>query len=235
MDTNILKATAAASLIVAAVIGLMMAGPSMSGAQSGGGANHVKGANTNPLPATDAPLPDGLARATFAGGCFWCMEQPFDKLDGVKSTTSGYIGGHTPNPSYEQVSGGSTGHTEAVRVVYDPKRVDYAKLLEVFWVNIDPTTADRQFCDIGSQYRPGIFVHDDAQRKAAEASLARLRADKPFKGEVRVEITDASAFTAAEDYHQDYYRTNPLRYKYYRAGCGRDARLKELWGDRAAH
>ncbi|MGE0310650.1 MAG: peptide-methionine (S)-S-oxide reductase MsrA [Lautropia sp.] len=230
MDANTLKAAAVASVVVAAFLGLMTIGPSLSGAQSAAGDTAGK-----PLPANDAPLPDGLARATFAGGCFWCMEQPFDKLDGVKSTTSGYIGGHVPDPSYEQVSSGSTGHTEAVRVVYDPKVVDYAKLLEVFWVNIDPTVENRQFCDIGSQYRTGIFVHDDAQRRAAQASREALRANKPFKGDVVTEIADATAFTPAEDYHQDYYLKNPVRYRYYRTGCGRDARLRELWGDRAGH
>ncbi len=227
MDTSTLKAVGIAVIAVAAVVGLMAIGPSLSGAQSAGAGK--------PLPANNAPLPDGLARATLAGGCFWCMEQPFDKLDGVKSTISGYIGGHAEKPTYEQVSGGSTGHTEAVEVIYDPKRISYEKLLEVFWVNIDPTVEDRQFCDVGSQYRTGIFVHDADQRRAAEASREALRANKPFKGNVVTEIADATAFTPAEDYHQDYYLKNPVRYRYYRAGCGRDARLKELWGDRAGH
>ena len=173
------------------------------------------------------------AIATFAGGCFWCMEPPFDKLDGVISTTSGYIGGTVARPTYEQVSAGRTGHTEAVQVAYDPSRITYEKLLDVFWHNIDPTVRDRQFCDIGSQYRSGIFVHDAEQRRLAEASKAALERNKPFKGAIVTEIADATAFYPAEEYHQDYYLKNPLRYRYYRTGCGRDARLKELWGERA--
>jgi peptide-methionine (S)-S-oxide reductase len=172
----------------------------------------------------------GLARATFAGGCFWCMEPPFDKLDGVLSTTSGYIGGSKKAPSYEEVSAGATGHTEAVEIVYDPKKVKYEKLLEVFWHNIDPTVKDQQFCDHGNQYRTGIFVHDAEQRRLAEASKAAVAKSKPFKEPIVTEIVDAKEFWAAEDYHQDYYKKNPIRYKYYRTGCGRDARLKELWG-----
>lgn len=170
------------------------------------------------------------AKATFAGGCFWCMEAPFDKLDGVISTTSGYIGGKTVNPTYEQVSAGTTGHTEAVQVVYDPARVSYEKLLEVFWRNIDPTVKDRQFCDAGSQYRSGIFYHDAEQKRLADASRAALMKNKPFAGDIVTEITQASTFYPAEDYHQDYYRKNPVKYNFYRSGCGRDARLKQLWG-----
>ena len=176
-----------------------------------------------------------VAVATFAGGCFWCIEPPFDKLDGVISTTSGYIGGTVPNPTYEQVSAGRTGHTEAVQVAYDPSRVTYEKLLDVFWHNVDPTVRDRQFCDFGSQYRTGIFVHNAEQRRLAEASKTALERTKTFKGPIVTEITDAGTFYPAEEYHQDYYQKNPLRYRYYRAGCGRDARLKELWGDRAGH
>ncbi len=172
-------------------------------------------------------------RATFAGGCFWCMEPPFDALPGVISTTSGYIGGRTIKPTYEQVSSGGTGHAEAVQVVYDPAKVTYEKLLEVFWVNIDPTVRDRQFCDSGSQYRTGIFYHNDAQRKAAEASRAALEKSKPFKEPIVTPVEMAGVFYPAEDYHQDYYLKNPVRYKFYRNGCGRDARLRELWGDRA--
>jgi peptide-methionine (S)-S-oxide reductase len=175
------------------------------------------------------------AVATFAGGCFWCMEPPFDKLDGVISTTSGYAGGKVANPTYEQVSAGRTGHAEVVQVVYDPARVSYEKLLEVFWHNIDPTVKDRQFCDIGSQYRSAIFVHDAEQRRLAEASKAALERSKPFKGAIVTEIADAGTFYRAEEYHQDYYQKNPIRYRYYRTGCGRDARLKELWGERAGH
>lgn len=170
------------------------------------------------------------ARATFAGGCFWCMEPPYDKLPGVMSTTSGYMGGKVKNPTYEQVSTGRTGHAEVVQVVYDPKVVSYDKLLEVFWRNVDPTQRDGQFCDHGSQYRTAIFYHDEEQRRLAEASKAALSKSRPFKGEIVTQIVKADEFYPAEDYHQDYYRKNPARYKFYRAGCGRDARLTELWG-----
>jgi peptide-methionine (S)-S-oxide reductase len=170
------------------------------------------------------------AKAIFAGGCFWCMEHPFDVLPGVVSTTSGYIGGQKKNPTYEEVSSGRTGHTEAVQVVYDPKKVTYEKLLDVFWHNIDPTVKDQQFCDHGSQYRSGIFYVDDEQKRLAEASKAALDRNKPFSAALVTEITRASEFYPAEDYHQDFYLKNPLRYKYYRSGCGRDARLKQLWG-----
>ena len=185
--------------------------------------------------ATAAPVtvPPGHAVATFAGGCFWCMEPPYDKLPGVKATISGYMGGKTQNPTYQAVTTGTTGHAEVVQVVYDPKQVTYEKLLEVFWVNIDPTVKDRQFCDAGSQYRTGIFYHDDTQRKAAEASRAQVEKTKPFKEPIVTPIEMASTFYPAEDYHQDYYQKNPVRYNGYRAGCGRDARLRQLWGDRA--
>jgi peptide-methionine (S)-S-oxide reductase len=176
------------------------------------------------------PAPAGLAKATFAGGCFWCVEADFDKVPGVKSTTSGYIGGKVANPSYEQVSAKTTGHTEAVEVVYDPKVVSYDQLVDYFWRTIDPTTKDRQFCDAGSPYRSGIFVLDGQQLATAKASLAKLEKTKPFKEPVVSEITLAGPFYAAEDYHQDYYKKNPVRYKYYRNGCGRDERLKQLWG-----
>ena len=172
--------------------------------------------------------------ATFAGGCFWCMEPPYDKLDGVLSTTSGYIGGHQADPTYKQVSAGTTGHTEAVQIVYDPQKISYQQLLDVFWKNIDPTTPDRQFCDTGSQYRSGIFYHDDTQKRAAEESLRKLKQTKPFPEPVVTEITAAGTFYPAEDYHQDYYQKNPLRYKYYRFACGRDKRLEQLWGDAAS-
>ncbi len=175
------------------------------------------------------------ATATFAGGCFWCMEPPFDKLDGVLSTTSGYIGGHQDDPTYKQVSAGSTGHTEAVEIRFDPEKISYEQLLTVFWKNIDPTTADRQFCDSGSQYRPGIFYHDEAQKKAAEKSLEHIQRTKTFDEPVVTEITAATTFYPAEDYHQDYYQKNPLRYKYYRFACGRDKRLEQLWGNSALH
>ena len=189
-----------------------------------------------PVAQGQAPAPAAkpmTAVATFAGGCFWCMEPPYDKLPGVLSTTSGYMGGAKKNPTYEEVSGGATGHTEVVQVLYDPSKVSYEKLLDVFWVNIDPTVKDRQFCDAGSQYRTAIFVGSPEQRKAAEASKAALEQSKPFKGAIVTPVVDAGEFWPAEDYHQDYYQKNPVRYSYYRTGCGRDARLKQLWGERA--
>ncbi len=170
------------------------------------------------------------AVATFAGGCFWCMEPPFDKLDGVISTTSGYTGGKQANPTYQQVSAGNTGHTEAVQIVYDPVKIKYRQLLNVFWKNIDPTTKDAQFCDHGSQYRSGIFYHDKTQQKAAAETLQELNKNKPFKQPIVTEITKASTFYPAEGYHQDYYIKNPIRYKFYRYSCDRDKRLEELWG-----
>jgi len=172
----------------------------------------------------------GSAVATFAGGCFWCMEQPFDKIDGVLATTSGYAGGKKANPTYEEVSGGGTGHAEVVQVLYDPKRVTYEKLLDVFWHNIDPTVKDKQFCDVGSQYRTAILVHTDDQRRAAEASKAALEKAKPFKQAIVTPIVAAAEFWPAEEYHQDYYVKNPVKYTYYRTGCGRDDKLKQLWG-----
>jgi peptide-methionine (S)-S-oxide reductase len=180
---------------------------------------------------TGKPAPAGArAKAIFAGGCFWCMEPPYDKLPGVISTTSGYTGGKTKNPTYEQVSSGTTGHAEAVLVEYDPAKVSYQKLLEVFWHNIDPTQRDGQFCDHGSQYRTAIFYANDEQKKLALASKAALEKNKPFKGDIVTEITAAGEFYPAEDYHQDFYMKNPVRYKIYRTGCGRDARLQSLWG-----
>ena len=170
------------------------------------------------------------AEATFAGGCFWCMEAPFDKLEGVISTTSGYTGGHTNNPTYKQTSSGKTGHTEAVQIIYDPEKVSYEKLLDVFWHNINPTTPDQQFCDRGNQYRSEIFYHNEEQKRLAYASKAELDKNKPFKAPIVTQVTQASTFYAAEDYHQDYYKKNPIRYKYYRYGCGRDKRLEQLWG-----
>ena len=172
-----------------------------------------------------------LDTAIFAGGCFWCMEPPFDRLPGVVSTTSGYTSGRVANPTYESVSGGGTGHTEAVQVVFDPARVSYDRLLTVFWRNIDPFARDRQFCDRGDQYRSGIYPRTAAQDRAARASLQSVAAR--FKDPIATEIVPASRFYAAEDYHQDYYQKNPVRYKYYRFSCGRDARLKSIWGDDA--
>ena len=183
-----------------------------------------------PKPAAKPAAGAGYAKAIFAGGCFWCMEHPFDVLDGVISTTSGYTGGQKKNPTYEEVSSGRTGHAEAVEVVYDPKKVSYEKLLDAFWHNIDPTVKNEQFCDRGTQYRSGIFYADDEQRRLAEASKAALDKSKPFKEPIVTEITRAAEFYPAEDYHQDFYLKNPVRYKFYRNGCGRDARLQQLWG-----
>ena len=180
------------------------------------------------------PRPDTeLATAIFAGGCFWCMEPPYDKLDGVVSTTSGYTGGDVENPSYKQVSSGQTGHTEAVQIKFNPDKVSYDKLLSVFWHNIDPTDAGGQFCDRGSQYRSEIFYVDDHQKKLAEASKKRLQNSDTAPSPITTDITAAGAFYPAEDYHQNYYQTTPIRYKFYRSACGRDARLEELWGDAA--
>lgn len=184
-------------------------------------------------PSSGASSDAGLEVAIFAGGCFWCMEPPFDKLDGVVSTTSGYTGGSVPMPTYEQVSAGDTGHYEAVRIVFDPRRVSYEKLLDVFWRNIDPTVDDRQFCDVGPQYRAAIFALDERQRQSAIASRNAVERDKPFAAPIRTPVLDGSTFHPAERYHQDYYRKNPLRYRFYRARCGRDARLAELWGAQA--
>ena len=171
-----------------------------------------------------------LATATFAGGCFWCMEPPFDKLDGVVSTTSGYTGGRKAMPTYEEVSAGGTGHIEAVQVVYDQAKVSYAKLLDVFWRNIDPVTPNAQFCDAGEQYRSAIFVDGDEQKRLAEASKMAIEASKRFAKPIVTEILPAATFWPAEEYHQDYYRKNPIRYAFYRTTCGRDRRLEELWG-----
>ncbi len=182
-------------------------------------------------PDPPAATPSSLSVATFAGGCFWCMEPPFDALDGVVSTTSGYSGGDTVDPTYQQVSAGRTGHTEAVQVRYDPSRISYPKLLEVFWQNIDPTVTNRQFCDIGSQYRSAIFYHDEEQRKAALRSRREIEDRIQLEGSIVTEIVSAAKFWPAEEYHQNYYQKNPVRYKLYRYGCGRDQRLKALWGE----
>jgi peptide-methionine (S)-S-oxide reductase len=181
--------------------------------------------------AADAAKPQGSASAILAGGCFWCTEADFEKLPGVISAESGYTAGRTANPSYQEVSSGATGHTEAVRIVYDPARVSYPQLLDHFWRNVDPTVKDRQFCDHGSQYRSGIYYLDDEQRAAAEASRDALLKSGRFK-QIHTEIVAASTFYPAEEYHQDYYKKNPIRYQYYRRGCGRDARLEQLWGAR---
>ena len=179
----------------------------------------------------DAP-PAGkqTAKATFAGGCFWCMQPPFDAFDGVVSTTVGYTGGHKKDPTYEEVSAGGTGHAEAIEIVYDPSKTSYDKLLQVFWHNIDPTRRDAQFCDTGHQYRSAIFYHDEEQKRLAEESKKALETSKRLPAPIVTEIVPASAFYPAEEYHQRYHEKNPIRYKFYRYNCGRDQRLKELWG-----
>jgi peptide-methionine (S)-S-oxide reductase len=176
-----------------------------------------------------------LQKAAFAAGCFWCAEEAFEKVPGVTSVVSGYTGGKTKNPTYEQVSSGTTGHTEAVEVTFDPAKVSYDKLLDTFWVNHDPTVTDRQFCDRGSQYRPAIFVYNDEQKRLAEASKAKWDKLKPFKQPILTPVVQASEFWPAEDYHQDYYKKNPVRYKFYVTGCGRYDRLDQLWGKLRAH
>ena len=182
----------------------------------------------------DCPAaPAKSEKAIFAGGCFWCMEHPFDKLPGVVSVTSGYSGGSVKNPTYEQVSAGGTGHAESVQIVYDPARISYIKLLDTYWHNVDPTAKERQFCDAGHQYRSVIFYSGEEQHRAALQSKAALEKSKPFKEPILTEILPAGEFYPAEEYHQHYYKKNPIRYKYYRNGCGRDRRLKELWGDAA--
>ena len=186
-------------------------------------------------PAAPTTPAAGLQTAVFGGGCFWCMESPFEKLDGVTEVLSGYAGGKSKSPTYEEVSSGGSGHVEVVQVTYDPKKVSYEKLLEVYWVNVDPTVKDRQFCDKGSQYRSAIFPADEAQKAAAVASKEALEKTKPFRAPIVTEIESFDTFWPAEEYHQDYYKKNPLRYRYYRNGCGRDKRLKELWGSAAAH
>ena len=169
-------------------------------------------------------------KATFAGGCFWCTEEAFEKVPGVISAVSGYMGGKVKNPTYNQVSGGLTGHTEVVQVTFDPDKVSYDKLLDAFWLNHDPTVLNRQFCDSGSQYRPEIFVHSADQKRLAEASKAKWDRQKPFRQPLLTPITAASEFWPAEDYHQDYYKKNALQYRFYVTGCGRYARLDNLWG-----
>ncbi|SHF05815.1 peptide-methionine (S)-S-oxide reductase [Microbulbifer donghaiensis] len=173
-----------------------------------------------------------IRTAIFAGGCFWCMEPPFDQLDGVLQTTSGYSGGHVKNPSYEQVSAGGTGHAEVVQVTYDADKVSYAKLLDVFWRNVDPVDKGGQFCDRGDQYRSEIFYGTEEEKKLAEASKKQVAAKLGKK--VVTQIKPASIFYPAERYHQDYYQRNPVRYKYYRYRCGRDQRLEEVWGRASA-
>ncbi len=172
-----------------------------------------------------------LETATFAGGCFWCMESPFEDLPGVVSVTSGYTGGQKKDPTYEEVSAGGTGHAESVEIIFDPMKIGYKQLLEVFWHNIDPTTPNQQFCDRGSQYRSAIFYHDKTQQQLAEESKKKIEAMPKFNRKVFTQVLQASVFYPAEEYHQDFHKKNPIRYNAYRFGCGRDRRLKELWGE----
>jgi peptide-methionine (S)-S-oxide reductase len=182
-----------------------------------------------------ASFAQATAKATFAAGCFWCTEEAFEKIPGVVSAVSGYTGGTVKNPSYDQVSGGRTGHTEAVLVTYDPAKVSYEKLLETFWLNHDPTTNNKQFCDSGTQYRPAIFYHSEDQKKLAEASKVKWEKEKPFKQPIITPIQPAGDFYPAEEYHQDYYKKNALQYKFYVTGCGRYDRLDQLWGALRKH
>lgn len=197
-------------IALAAVLFFLAGSVAMAGEEKPGGAGH--------------------ATATFAGGCFWCMEPPFDKLDGVIETIVGYTGGHTENPTYEEVSSGTTGHAESIEVIYDPSKVTYEKLLEVFWRNIDPTDPGGQFVDRGSSYRSAIFYHNEEQKRLAEASKQRLQESGRFNKPIVTEIVPAGPFYRAEEYHQDYYKKNPIRYKFYRLGSGRDRFLRKAWG-----
>jgi len=191
------------------------------------------------LAAVAAPTPPaaaGLEKATFAGGCFWCMEPPFIDLPGVSSVTVGYTGGNKTNPTYEQVSDGGTGHAEAIEILFDPAKVSYAKLLDIFWHNVDPTVKDRQFCDGGNQYRSGIYTHSPEQRRAADESKAALERDQRFAGKpLYTEVVAAGPFYPAEEYHQHYFRKNATQYKFYRWNCGRDQRLAKIWGAAPQH
>jgi peptide-methionine (S)-S-oxide reductase len=208
------------ALLVAALGAVFLLGYVPSGTDSG-----------SPV-AADSTLPAAVAdTATFAGGCFWCMEPPYDEIDGVAATISGYSGGEIANPTYRQVAGGQTNHTETVQIIYDSTKVDYERLLRIYWHNVDPFDGTGQFCDRGAQYRPAIFVHDEQQRRLAEETKATVAAQ--FDPPIAVEIEPLSAFYAAEEYHQNFYQKNPRRYKTYRRGCGRDARLQEVWGTAA--
>lgn len=184
----------------------------------------------SPGSVANPPAAAPTATAIFAGGCFWCIEKDFEKLPGVIDVESGYTGGHTPNPTYETVSQGATGHAEAVRVVYDPARVSYPQLVAYFWRHIDPTVKNRQFCDVGSAYRSAIYWQNESERQVAEASRDELLSSGRFRN-IYTELAPAGEFWRAEEYHQDYYKKNPLRYGYYRRGCGRDARVAEIWGE----
>jgi peptide-methionine (S)-S-oxide reductase len=230
-----------------AVAGLWLGGRGLAarGAGADGGADAAGDTvrlveTTRVTPETDGVPGDAGQRpettvATFAGGCFWCMEPPFDRLEGVEATTSGYAGGEMDDPSYEQVSSGSTEHLESVQVTYDPSVVSYTRLLEVFWHNVDPTDDGGQFCDRGHQYTTAVFAHNREQRRLAEASKRRLAASGALGEEIVTDVVDAGDFWPAEDYHQDFYRKNPGRYESYRTGCGRDRVLRSLWGEAAGH
>jgi peptide-methionine (S)-S-oxide reductase len=222
----------AASLAASLLIGLAVIGLTATGCRSDDGsaatATPTAQARADATPTAD---PAVLDTATFAGGCFWCMEPPYDRLDGVQSTTSGFSGGPEVDPSYREVAGGQTGHTEVVQVVYDTTKVNYERLLYVYWRNVDPLDGSGQFCDRGSQYRPAIFWHDARQRRLAESTKDDV-ADR-FEQPIQVEIEPFEAFYAAEQYHQNYYQKNPDRYSSYRQGCRRDARLEALWGNEA--
>jgi peptide-methionine (S)-S-oxide reductase len=225
-----------ASLTLGAAAGCAAPSPNQPSSQP---SSEAAAAALKPAPPPNEAVPDeappGKAFATFAGGCFWCMEKPFEHLDGVEAVYSGYTDGQVVRPHYEDVGAGTTGHTEAIRVIYDPKKISYEKLLDAFWRNIDPTQADGQFCDRGNQYRTGIYPHDAAQRAAAEASRDALARSGRLAGPIVTHIKDATPFYAAETDHQDFYLKKPEHYARYRAGCGRDARLKQLWGDTASH
>jgi len=213
------------TIALAVTVGLAFAACARAGGPDGG----AQGGTAEAAQSNGA----GTETAIFAGGCFWCMQHPFDELEGVVSTTVGYTGGHTENPTYEEVSSGTTGHAEAVRVTYDPQRVGYQKLLEVFWHNVDPLAVGHQFCDWGDQYRAEIFYTTEQQKKLAEASKTALEHSGRFDKPITTKIVAAGPFYPAEEYHQEFYKKNPLRYKFYRTGCGRDRRLHELWGDEA--
>jgi len=217
-------------LVLGAVIAVAGHGAGEGGAHDPAAASSENAASGDAKKADGAGAPAHTAVATFAGGCFWCMQHPFDELDGVVDTIVGYTGGHQPDPTYEEVSAGGTGHAESIQVVYDPSKISYEKLLDVFWHNVDPTVRDRQFCDAGHQYRTAIFYHDEEQRKAAEKSKEDLERSGVLPGSIVTEIVAASTFYPAEDYHQDYYLKNPLRYRFYRFSCSRDQRLEEIWG-----
>ena len=209
-----------ATALIASVVSLVPVGPvgSPAAAATKADVNAKQSvvAGESAVKSNEPAKPGSLAVATFAGGCFWCMEPPFDAIDGVTETISGYTGGHVADPTYDQVTSGRTGHAEALQVRYDPTRVGYEELLKVYWRNVDPTVDDRQFCDRGNQYRPAIFFHDDSQRRLAERSRSSLEESGRLPGPIVVEITRASEFYPAEQYHQDYYEKNPVRYKYYR-------------------